>query len=154
MNAMYEPLKRVHIDRSDNGYSLTLRKFFPDDADRLLKSRHQIINAWQPIKTIRKDPLALMDATSILETDKIPQQIIFPGWIEEGVRIRHNPSHRWHYLREQTPTEVMLFKIYESRTDVKARAVPHSAFVNPEFEAEAPRESIEVRALVFYEDGP
>ena len=91
-----------------------------------------------------------MDATSVLETDKVPQQIIFPDRVDEGVSVRYNPSHRWYYLREQTPAEVMLFKISESKMDGRARAVPHSAFVHPEFEAEAPRESIEIRAMVFY----
>ena len=144
-----EPLKRVHVDRSPASVVDTVRRFFPVDAERLLKSRYQVINAWQPIRTIRKDPLALMDATSVTEADKISLKVVFPDRVDEGVSVRYRPSHRWFYLHEQTPAEVMLFKIFD--TDGRARAVPHSAFVNPKFEAEAPRESIEIRALVFYD---
>ena len=93
----------------------------------------------------------MIDATSISEADLIPQKLVFPDRIDEGLNVRFNPSHQWFYLREHTPAEVMLFKIFESKTDGRARGVPHSAFANPEFEAEAPRESIEVRALVFYD---
>jgi hypothetical protein len=35
--------------------------------------------------------------------------------------------------------------------DGRARRIPHTAFVNPAHENERPRESIEVRALVFYD---
>lgn len=45
-----------------------------------------------------------------------------------------------------------LIKCFDSKTDGRARRVPHSAFVNPEFENEEPRQSIEVRALVFHPD--
>jgi hypothetical protein len=55
-------------------------------------------------------------------------------------------------LRKQTPGEVVLIKCFDSKTDGRARRVPHSAFVNEEFVDEAPRESIEVRALVFHPD--
>jgi hypothetical protein len=44
-----------------------------------------------------------------------------------------------------------VFKIYDSKTDV-ARRVVHSAFVDEEFKDGEPRESIELRALVFYEE--
>ena len=46
----------------------------------------------------------------------------------------------------------MLIKCYDSDLDGRARRVPHTALVNPEIVDTAPRETIEVRALVFYED--
>ena len=54
-------------------------------------------------------------------------------------------------MYEQSPEEVLAFKIYDSKTDV-ARRVVHSAFVDEEFKDEEPRESIEVRALVLYDN--
>jgi len=48
--------------------------------------------------------------------------------------------------------EVMLIKCYDSADDGRARFVPHSAFVDPTTPAGAPpRESIELRTLVFYD---
>lgn len=66
--------------------------------------------------------------------------------------MRHAPGHKWNYLYKQTPEEVLLIKCFDSKTDGRARRVPHSAFVNPEHEGEKKRESIEVRALVFHPD--
>jgi hypothetical protein len=54
-------------------------------------------------------------------------------------------------LYKQSPEEVLAFKIYDSKTNV-ARRVVHSAFVDEEFKDEEPRESIEARALVFFDD--
>lgn len=46
----------------------------------------------------------------------------------------------------------MLIKCFDSKLDGRARGAPHSAFVDQGAEAESPRESIEVRALVFHPD--
>lgn len=44
-----------------------------------------------------------------------------------------------------------MIKCFDSKTDGRARAVPHSAFADPDAGDEVPaRESIEVRALVFH----
>jgi hypothetical protein len=55
-------------------------------------------------------------------------------------------------LDRQTPSEVLLIKCFDSKTDGRARRVPHSAFVDEERVDEASRQSIEVRALVFHPD--
>jgi hypothetical protein len=44
-----------------------------------------------------------------------------------------------------------MFKIFDSKTDV-ARRVAHTSFVDEEFRGGEPRESIEIRVLVFYDD--
>jgi hypothetical protein len=50
-----------------------------------------------------------------------------------------------------TADEVLLLKCYDSETDGRARFTPHSAFVDPTTPAgAAPRESIELRTLVFH----
>jgi hypothetical protein len=47
--------------------------------------------------------------------------------------------------------EAALIKSYDSATDGTARFTPHSAFDDPSMRPGAlPRESIEIRALVFY----
>ena len=49
------------------------------------------------------------------------------------------------------PDEALLLKCSDSATDVPARFAPHSAFIDPTTPADAPpRESIEVRTLVFH----
>jgi hypothetical protein len=49
------------------------------------------------------------------------------------------------------PDEALLLKCSDTATSVPARFTPHSAFVDPTTPADAPpRESIEVRTLVFH----
>ena len=86
------------------------------------------------------------------EDDLLPVQLIYPDRVGETFTVRPNLHHRWFYLREQTPGEVMLIKCFDSKQDGRARRAPHSAFVDQGAEAESPRESIEVRALVFHPD--
>lgn len=86
------------------------------------------------------------------DEDLLPVQLIYPDRVGETFTVRPNGRHRWHYLREQSSGEVTLIKCFDSKTDGRARRVPHSAFVDESTEGEASRESIEVRALVFHPD--
>ncbi|MCJ1466764.1 hypothetical protein MMC07_005384 [Pseudocyphellaria aurata] len=146
------PVQRVHIDQSYKAGPQRVTHHLPDEADRLLKGRYQIINVWRPIKPIFKDPLGVADATSVPDSDLLPVQLIYPDRVGETFTVRANEQHQWYYLYGQRPDEVTLIKCFDSKTDGRARRVPHSAFVNPATEAEEPRESIEVRALVFHPD--
>jgi hypothetical protein len=71
---------------------------------------------------------------------------------ESGVKfgVRASPTHRWYYKYRQQPDEVLLFKAYDTDTSCKETRVPHSAFTDAEEENAPPRESIEARALLFY----
>ena len=65
--------------------------------------------------------------------------------------MKYNPNHRWFYIPEMTPDEAILLKCYDSATDGRTRFGPHTAFVDPTTPADAaPRESIELRTLVFH----
>lgn len=94
----------------------------------------------------------MADATSVPDADLLPVQLIYPDRVGETFTVKWNESHKWFFLREQSPEEVLLIKCFDSKTDGRARRAPHSAFVDEEFENESKRESIEVRALVFHED--
>lgn len=125
----------------------------PDDADELVKGRVQIINVWRPIKTVLRDPLAVADAHSVPDSDLVVTELIYPTRRGETYAVRPNEGHKWHYKSGLTPEEVLLIKCFDSKTDGRARRVPHTAFVDSGAAPDAPaRESIEVRALVFHED--
>ena len=50
------------------------------------------------------------------------------------------------------PDEVLLLKCYDSRTDGRARFMPHTGFQNPTCPQDfVPRESIEARTLVVFD---
>ncbi|KAI3318683.1 hypothetical protein HD806DRAFT_309011 [Xylariaceae sp. AK1471] len=148
------PLFRAHVDQSYAGAELVLRRHFPDEADELVKRRYQIINIWRPLKTVLKDPLAVADASSVLDSDLVAASILYPkGDRDETWTMLPNDAHRWYFKYAQEPDEVVLIKCFDSATTPGlARRVPHSAFEDPGMAGRESRESIEARALVFYDD--
>jgi hypothetical protein len=147
------PVQRVHIDQSYSASLSRVPHHLPEDADELLKGRVQIINVWRPIKTVEKDPLAVAAAHSVSDSDLQVIGLIYPNRKGETYSVRYNPEQEWYYKSGLTPEEVILIKCFDSKTDGRARRVPHTAFVDPSAKEDAPtRESIEVRALVFHEN--
>ncbi|KAJ5542900.1 hypothetical protein N7535_005322 [Penicillium sp. DV-2018c] len=146
------PVQRVHIDQSYEASKNRVTWHLPNEAKVLLKGRYQIINIWRPIKTILKDPLAVADAHSVPDDDLVPTKLIYPDREGETYSVKPDPNIKWYYRYGQTPDLVTLIKCFDSKVDGRARRSPHTAFVNPETEHEAGRESIEVRALVFHPD--
>lgn len=146
------PVQRVHIDQSYSAGRSRVPHHLPDEAETLLKGRYQIINVWRPIKTVLKDPLGVAEANSVSDDELVPIKLIYPNREGETYSVKASPNHKWHYLFQQTPEEVLLIKCFDSKIDGRARRVPHSAFVDEEFVNEKARESIEVRALVFHPD--
>jgi len=145
------PGKRVHIDQTYKASENRVKYHLPDEADELLKKRFQIINVWRPIKTILRDPLALADAHSVPESDLVAAALIYPDREGETFAVKPNPKHQWYFKYAQRPDEPLFIKCFDSVDDGRPRRIPHSAFTNPAHEDEPPRESIEVRTLVFYD---
>lgn len=157
------PTHSVHVDQSyESALSRVTHHLPKDDVPHLLKGRIQLINLWRPIKTVRRDPLAVSNSHSVPEEDLVPIPVVYPKGDRTGatLSVKHRDSHEWFYKHHQTPDEVLIFKCFDNRAGVesaekwnwRAKRVPHSAFAIPGTEAEEGRESIEVRALVFHED--
>jgi hypothetical protein len=152
------PVRGAHIDQSYAYAPELVKATFPgEEGEKLIKSRFQIINIWRPIKTVFKDPFAVLDAKTVLEEELVPIRVIYPTYSFESFNVREpkgreDGGHKWWYMSKQSPEEVLLFKIFDSKTDGRARRVPHSSFTDQEFEGMDARQSIEVRALVFHED--
>ena len=151
------PNRRVHVDQSHEYAPKVVQKEMPENAERLLQGRFQIINVWRPIKPIYRDPLGVVDAHTCSKEDLVPVQVIYPNSTAESFTVRPGAEegkeqHKWYYLYGQKPEELLFFKIFDSKTDGRARSVAHSAFSNVEEVDKAPRESIEVRCLVFHPD--
>ncbi len=143
----------MHIDQSYAGAASRVPHHLPDEAEELQKGRVQIINVWRPIKTVRRDALTVADARTVSEDDLVPTPLIYPNRKGETFQVRYSPAHRWYYKYGLTPDEVLLIKCYDSKTDGRARRIPHTSFADPSADADLPpRESIEVRALVFHPD--
>ncbi|KAI1080590.1 amino acid permease-domain-containing protein [Whalleya microplaca] len=152
--ALRGPVNRVHIDQTYRASLSRVPHHLPaEEASELLKGRVQIINVWRPIKTVLRDPLAIADAHSVSEAELVPLQLIYPTRKGETFGVRYSPHQRWYYKHALTPEEVLLIKCFDSKTDGRARRVPHTAFSDPRAGDDVPsRESIEVRCLVFHPD--
>ncbi|TLS30919.1 hypothetical protein PpBr36_03512 [Pyricularia pennisetigena] len=144
------PVTKTHVDQSYHGAELRLRWEFPDEADELVKRRYQIINVWRPIETIRKDPIAVADSSTVPDQDLVAAIMVEDDFEGEQWVVRHNPEHRWHYKRSMTPQDVLLIKCFDSDTTGVARRALHSAFEDPSTAHLDSRQSIEVRCLVRY----
>jgi len=149
-----QPVGRVHVDHTAKSGPQRVRDLIPDEAEELLKGRVQVINLWRPIRGPLKDaPLAVCDARTVEADELVPADLVYPHRLGETYAVKFNPRHQWFYFPEMTTNEVLLLKCFDSKVDGRARFAPHSAFADPTTPADAPpRESIELRALVFHKE--
>lgn len=147
-----QPATRVHVDHTGRSGPQRVRDLLPDDADELLKGRVQVINLWRPIKGPLQDaPLALCDARTVDDHDLVESDLVYKQRVGETYSVTYSPAHRWYYAPELRRDEALLLKIMDSKTDGRARFMPHTSFTDPTTPAGAfPRESIELRTLVFH----
>lgn len=145
--------KAVHNDYTAKSGPRRVRDHLPPaEAEERLKHHFAEINVWRPIRgPIESTPLALCDARSIEPKDFVPSDLVYRDKVGETYRFLYNPNHRWFYFPRLEKNEVILLKCYDSKEDGRARFTAHSAFEDPTSAPDAaPRESIEVRALVFW----
>ena len=147
-----EVIRGAHNDYTDWSGPQRVRDVLPDEAEALLKRRFAIIQAWRPINLpIRANPLALADARSVAADDLLVAERRYPNRIGQTYRLRFNPAHRWMYFPHQRRDEAIVFKVYDSAQDGRARFTPHTSFDDPSTPTDAPpRQSIEVRTLAFF----
>ena len=98
-----------------------------------------------------RNPLAIADARSVAPGDLMIAERRHPGRIGQTYRLKYNPNHAWFYFPRMQRTEAIVFKVYDSEKDGRARFTPHTSFNDPSTPAGAPpRQSIEVRTLAFF----
>jgi hypothetical protein len=150
-----EPVRSVHNDYTHLSGRRRVTDHLPsNEASARLRGRHAVINVWRPINgPVASTPLAVCDARSIHPDDLVPTDLIYPDRIGEVYSVRFNPAHRWYFYSGMRRDEALLIKTYDSLEDGTARFSAHTAFDDPTAPPDArPRESIEVRALVFFGD--
>lgn len=157
------PVDQVHNDYTEESGPKRKREIL-DAAGRsdLGDRRVAFVNLWRPIVgPVWDNPLAVCHARSVSPQDLVATDIHHFG--EDDLKVprhsgqiysvRYNPAHRWFYVSEMRPDEVLLLKCYDSRADGRARFMPHTGFRNPACPSEfVPRESIEARTLVVFDE--
>jgi hypothetical protein len=147
-----EPVLYVHNDYTDWSGPQRLRDFLPDEAEVLLRRRFAIIQVWRPIdRPVQRNPLAIADASSVAPEDLVIAERRYPDRVGQTYRVKYNPGHRWFYFPEMRREEAIVFKVYDSLADGRARFTPHTSFDDANTPAGAPpRQSIEVRCFAFF----
>jgi hypothetical protein len=147
-----EVVRRVHNDYTEWSGPQRVRDILPDEADQLLKGRFAIIQVWRPIRhPVETHPLAMADARSLSPDDMVISERRYPNRVGQTYAITYNPRHKWFWFPRQRREEAIVFKVFDSLKDGRARWTAHTAFDDPTTPPNArPRESIEIRTLAFF----
>ncbi|RWA08683.1 hypothetical protein EKO27_g6418 [Xylaria grammica] len=154
-----QPATTTHTYRSGKGALRRLRQNLDsqDHYENAVRNRIQMINVWRPLNGPVVDwPLAQMDYAT-LDAENVHPCDLWRGQYEERgqtVTIEHNANQKWWYLEGHRPDEVTLLKIWDSWGHHGiADLCAHAAFQHPHTPPDAaPRESVEARCLVLYEE--
>ena len=110
-------------------------------------------NTWQPFDhTAINNPMAFLDWESLPADDVI--DYFYTGRNRDSLVAApvYNPDHKWRYVPEMTPEEIILFKQMDGRPD-RSVYCPHTSFDNPAAPENAPpRRSIETRLVACFRD--
>jgi hypothetical protein len=147
-----EPVLSAHNDYTEWSGPNRVRELMGDEAEALLKNRFAIIQVWRAInQPIESNPLAIADAKSVEPDDLLIAERRYPNRVGQTYRLKYSPRHRWFYFPRMRRDEALVFKVYDSEKDGRARFTPHTSFDDPATPPGAPpRQSIEARALAFF----
>jgi hypothetical protein len=147
-----EVVRRVHNDYTEWSGPQRVRDLLPQEADQLLRRRFAIVQVWRPIRLpVETFPLAICDARSLALDDLVVSERRYPNRVGQTYAIKYNPEHRWYWFPRMRREEALVFKVYDSLKDGRARWTAHTAFDDPTSPPNArPRESIEIRTLAFF----
>jgi hypothetical protein len=147
-----EVVRRVHNDYTEWSGPQRVRDLLPAEADDLLRRRFAIVQVWRPIRhPVETFPLAICDARTLSPDDLVVSERRYPNRVGQTYAIKYNPRHQWYWFPRMRREEALVFKVYDSLKDGRARWTAHTAFDDPSAPPNArPRESIEIRTLAFF----
>jgi len=147
-----EPVLQAHNDYTEWSGPQRVREVLPEEAGRLLEGRFAIIQVWRAThQPILANPLAIADARSVAPGDLLVAERRYPHRVGQTYRLRYSSAHRWFYFPRMRRDEALVFKVFDSATDGRARFTPHTSFDDPATPPGAPpRQSIEARTLAFF----
>jgi hypothetical protein len=119
-------------------------------------SRYAFLGMWRPVKTVKRDPLAVCDATTVSDSD---YQIRLREFSRTRIKsanyvlshAKEEDVHEWWYMSEMEPDEMVVFRGFDTKQDMPGWRCPHTAFKLERTEHEDARESIEARIVCFWD---
>jgi hypothetical protein len=150
-----EPAGAAHTDYTDWSAAQRIKDLLPDEADTLLVKRFAITNVWRSMTGIIEEwPMALCDARSVDDSCLHTVERRAYNRIGQTRHASFDAGNDWYYFPRMTRDEAILIKNYDSGAVAEGVAPYslHAAFDDPTSPADAaPRESLETRALVFFD---
>jgi hypothetical protein len=145
-------VSRVHNDYTEWSGPQRVRDLMGEEAEKLLAGRFAIIQVWRPInRPVESHPLAICDAQTVRPESLVVNERHYQDRVGQTYGITYDPDQRWYWFPHMRPDEALVFKVYESLRDGRARWTAHTAFADPAAPPHArPRESIEIRTLAFF----
>ena len=133
-----------------------------------------LVGYWAPIeRPAYRDPLCLLDSTSVdLEKEMVRYIYQFDGELHysskrplekrlpvpaqdaPAIAPVYSPNHRWFFAPDMSPEEAVIFKQYDCRENMEARACWHNSFHDTFHDGwqDCPgRRSIEIRLLLTFD---
>ncbi|KIX94929.1 uncharacterized protein Z520_09239 [Fonsecaea multimorphosa CBS 102226] len=169
-----EPARAMHVDYTLKGLRDTIKHCRADmveagaeairahEAGESRGPRVAAYSVWRPLKTVKRDPIAVLDWKSPgnIQDDLHAFDYRAKGYQGEYLleaytisRPTNLDDHKWYYVSEQKPHEVMMIKFADTDSvhdkDIAAAGGHGSPFVVGT-EDEEPRESIEARVIAFW----
>ncbi|KAK5105678.1 hypothetical protein LTR62_002490 [Meristemomyces frigidus] len=126
----------------------------PDDWEKLRQTRWAAISIWRPLNIVTRDALCVGDKTTI--PDELLQPLKFTrisGASHEICTLNYAPGQQFHFKSLMESQDVIAIKLFDSCNNGVASCSPYTSFQADEDYGE-PRNSIETRVLVFWEDQP
>ena len=151
------PAYHVHLDFTAEAAQMMLDNSLTAQNRTLAPyKRHVLYQTWRAVSSGPQDnTLAICDGRSVPFDDGVIIDSIIgdpdvPGNRFDSRMSRYNPDHRWYYLSDMEPDDVMLFKGFDSSIPNAMNAI-HSAFDNPLGQDSVPRRSIEARFIAIFD---
>jgi hypothetical protein len=145
-------VRRVHNDYTEFSAAKRVRDLMGDEAEELLRHRFAIVQCWRPIRLpVESWPLAICDSQTLDPKSMVVTERRYQDRVGQTAAITFDPKHRWYWFPHMRRDEALVFKVFDSMTDGRARWTAHTAFDDPTSPPDArPRESIEIRTLAFF----
>jgi hypothetical protein len=145
-------VRRVHNDYTEFSAAKRVRDLMGGEAEDLLKRRFAIVQCWRPIRLpVESWPLAICDSQTLDPKSMVVTERRYQDRVGQTAAITFDPKHRWYWFPHMRRDEALVFKVFDSMTDGRARWTAHTAFDDPTSPPQARfRESIEIRTLAFF----
>lgn len=153
------PAYHIHNDYTFESGKARARSVLGKEVTERFSGKRMIqVNVWRSIDgLVEKDPLALMDATTLDNKDLVKTHINFndmnTGEKHKGeiFALKKNSKQRWYYYPNMNAQEAILIKGYDT-DDSRSCFAMHTAFaLSHQGENTKPRQSIETRTYAFFD---